>query len=499
MVGFNIQMSIVIKSLVSKLLRSPIQVRRISWLYLTLFLATSSQAQQSVLLDDNGYRLPPPGESEFNHYSDDYVVNWQNAIPAGEYEDSEFGELMYNEPSTPTKLEVLRLLSKDTPSLMVFMTAVSMGLDIENVLQAAVRFQPDRSRGLAASAVNLVPVISDSEGYLYSSYELADLEREDQSKPYEVQQVLDRFFKKRQVLRPYPDWFAGQYHFMASAAELKEIAEKNVEQSRWYQANTSADLSKRPVFVSLYEDSGKVLVDSEMRIKDAIAKDPDATLPVVFIFNRLNERAVDDLGYPKTIKGVQQAYVEKGLMVTPTPEWQIGEHHLYAPLSDFYELFEIPTEDDFEPEAWQSLLADAKNYQVADNSLLLVVLGESDQELISNASIAGQQIAAWDDPRTEARFPYVASQDSQPVTLKAILNNGLIFTRPDLIAALNALGVKSAPVSFYYFDKSRQKPFFKTPRALIQAAIGAGAPPGTFGGDGGFSTPVCASPPCTEP
>ena len=35
-------------------------------------------------------------------------------------------------------------------------------------------------------------------------------------------------------------------------------------------------------------------------------------------------------------------------------------------------------------------------------------------------------------------------------------------------------------------------------RDRLKSVIGAGAPYGVFGGDGGFSTPVCASPPCTE-
>ena len=76
------------------------------------------------------------------------------------------------------------------------------------------------------------------------------------------------------------------------------------------------------------------------------------------------------------------------------------------------------------------------------------------------------------------------------------MGQGLLFSRPDLIAALNALGVSSVPVAFYYVDNSRVKPFLKGPRPLIQAALGLSNPNGTFGGgSGGFP---CASPPCTE-
>ena len=105
------------------------------------------------------YKDRPVAESEFDHDSSAYVKDWRQATPIDQYEDTEFGELLYNEASTPTKLEMLRLLSKDTPSILVFMTALSMGLDIESVLQASVNYQPNKSRDLASSAVTVLPLI----------------------------------------------------------------------------------------------------------------------------------------------------------------------------------------------------------------------------------------------------------------------------------------------------------------------------------------------------
>ena len=55
------------------------------------------------------YRVPPAGESEFDNKSDAYVKDWRTSVPKEDYADTEFGELMYNEASTPTRLEVLRL------------------------------------------------------------------------------------------------------------------------------------------------------------------------------------------------------------------------------------------------------------------------------------------------------------------------------------------------------------------------------------------------------
>lgn len=458
-------------------------------------------------VDENGYKIITEDDvSEFDNQSNTYVKDWREASPVDEYEDTEFGEYIYNEASTPTKLEILRLLSKDTPSMMVFMTAVSMGVDIESLLQASVNYQPNKSRDLAASAVNLLPLLTESSEYVYSAYELADLERDDESKPYSVAKVVENFFEDRRVLRPYPDWFEGQFHFMASAKELLAL-QKPQKDLRWFRTKSKQDVSKRPIFVSLYEATDSVLIDGEERIVKALKEDPNAQLPVVFIFNRLNERAIDQLGYPLTIKGLQDAYSEKGLMLTPTPEWQLGEYHTYSKLEEFYDVFNIPEEEDFEPEEWQKLIAEAEDYSVTETAFLFVILGGADkegQEQVFNVAISEEQLlAAWDDPRTESEFPYVTPKGSKPVTLNNLMNKGLIFNRPDLIAALNALGVQRVPVAFYYLDSSRVKPFLKGPKSLIQAAIGITNPNGPFGGDGGITpppieTPICASPPCTE-
>lgn len=453
---------------------------------------------QTLVLSDQGYRLPSDEDSEFNNYSDEFVADWRKADP--EHEDTEFGELIYNEASAPTKLEILRLLSKDTPSIVVFLHAIAMGINIEDVLQASVKYEPNKSPDLAASAVALVPVLGESNDYVYSGYELEDLEREDEEKPYLVADVVDKFFKDRLVLRPYPDWFDGQYHFLASAAELKTLQEPQKE-VKWYRTKSTQDIAKRPVFVSLYEATESVLIDSEERIAEALAQDPNALLPVVFIFNRLNERAIDQLGYSPTIRGVQEAYVEKSLMVTPSPEWQLGEYHTYAAIDEFYEVFDLPEEEDFEPEAWQELLAEAEDYSVTNTAFLIVVLGDENQD-DENQSVArsrypdGTMLAAWDDPRADAEFKYVQPEDSSPVTLKTLLGKGLVLNRPDLIAALKALGVQRVPVAYYYVDSSRVYPYVKNPRGLINAANGVITRPPS-GVSGGGVTP-CASPPCVD-
>ena len=451
-------------------------------------------------VDEEGYRIREEGESEFDNYSGSFVNDWR--LSEADYEDTEFGELMYNEASTPTKLEILRLLSKDTPSLAVFLHALAMGIDIEETLQASVRYEPNKGRDLAASAVSLIPILSDSSPYKYAGYELEDLEREDENSPYKVEEVIRNFFEDRLVLRPLPDWFEGQYHFLASAAELKKIQTES-EGQQWYRSKSTQEFERRPVFVSLYESSKIAIVDSEDRIDEALASDPQALLPVVFIFNKLNERPIDDLGYPKTIRGVQSAYVDQSIMLTPTPEWQLGEYHMYADIKEFYEIFEIPDEEDFEPDEWLRLLEEAEDYAVTDTSFLMVVLGGGSTENSAggtqSAAMSGfndvpsLEYAAWDNPRSESSFEYRRPSDGAALSLENITGDGLVFNRPDLIAALNTLGVSKVPLSFYYVDETRMKPYVKGPKGLLGIIEGARRFTDA-GGRGGIT--LCASPPC---
>lgn len=437
--------------------------------------------------------------SEFDNHSDLYVKSPANADP--DYEDTEFGSLLYNEASLPTRLEVLRLLSKETPSALVFLQAVSMGLGIDDVLSAAVRYEPNKGRDFAQSAITILPWLDDTEGYDYGSYELDDLNRDDESKPYSIAEVAERFFENREILLPHPDWYEGQIHFQASAAELKELGTEN-RLVKWYRNNSTKATRERPVFVSLYEANHDIVIDGEDRIEKALEEyGPDARLPVVFVYNRLNERPIDQLEYPKTILGLQKAFTENSLMVTPTPEWQTGEFHIQAKLEEIYQIFEMPEEEDFEPEHWQRLLEEAENYNVADTSFLCVALSTGEGDELSRRSIpAGTVFASYDDPRSEGGFPYAAPGGD--FNLEEMLRTGLIINRLDLIAALNTLGVTEIPLSFYYINSARVKPYTRGPRGLLALAIGLDVP-GTPGGTGGFGPPpedppVCASPPCNN-
>ena len=334
---------------------------------LTFFGAVASAQSSTIRAQDIS------SGSEFNNHSPDYVLSHRDADP--EYEDTEFGEYLYNEASTPTRLEMLRLLSKETPSTLVFLQAISMGLGIDDVVQAAAEFQSNKGRDFASAAISILPVVPEKSDHVFARYDLEELDEEradrpelDREKPIYVERVAERFFEDRSVLAPFPDWYEGQVHFYAAASELKELIDEG-DNNRWYFSESEIPVADRPVFVSLYESDKSIMIDSRDKIDDAIAKNgQNATVPVVFIFNRYRERAVEHVeDYPHTLRGLHDAYTEKGLMVTPAPEWQNGEYHIKAKMEEIYEIFNIPAREDYTEEEWQELVEETDKYIPAED------------------------------------------------------------------------------------------------------------------------------------
>ena len=159
-----------------------------------------------------------------------------------------------------------------------------------------------------------MPLVDQSPKYSYSGYELDDIEC-DQEPYFLAADVLERFFDGLDVLKPQPDWLEGQFHFEASAQELQYLVEESLradgeeDAKVRFAANSASDIAwylrtenatkeitrDRPIFVSLYEIDETVRIDGEARIIQALATDPSAKLPVVFVFNKIKEIALDQL------------------------------------------------------------------------------------------------------------------------------------------------------------------------------------------------------------
>lgn len=405
-----------------------------------------------------------------------------------DYEDTDFGEFLYNESSSETRIEIADLLDTEKPSVMVFLQGISMGLGVDEVLDAAIKLDYDRRSDFTASAISLLPVVSGNKSYDYGRYDIDSLElRYDQGpfeekpadqQPYQVAEVFERFFESRDVLVPFPDWYDGQSHFPAAAHELMSLIDGNLG-IEWFRSKSNKPVSSdRPIFISIYESTKTVLVDGEDRIEQAFADDPEALLPVVFVFNRLVERSIDALGYDKTVKGVQEAYLENALMATPAPEWYNGEYHIMADMQELDDIFELPTEEDFEPEEWALIVDEAKNHDVHSEAFLIVILPAGDLE---------EQQSRTDSIQEKL---LLASSEGIQDSLKTAFKLGLIINRPERLAGLKHLGVTAVPIAFYYIDKARVKPYKLGIRGLrIIGGYIPGSPPP-------ITPPPCASPPC---
>jgi len=181
-----------------------------------------------------------------------------------------------------------------------------------------------------------------------------------------------------------------------------------------------------------------------------------------------------------TLRGLQDAYIDEGLMLTPTPEWHTGENHSVIKVNEFYDFFDIPQESDYEPEAWQALINDAKKYDYNSTSILVVFLPTTNKVKIggNQIDVYNNQFAAWDDPRTESKYLFTTPKSQPKSNFDSLLGRGVVLNRPDLIAAV--------------------KPYTRGARSLIQAAIGADVP-APIPPRGGALSPAVDLPPASPP
>lgn len=456
------------------------------------------------------------GVSIFNHNNLDYVKPTANVDI--EYDDTEFGEYLYSEASDATRLEILRMISKDAPLDAVLLQGLSMGLGIDDLVSAAVRYDSEIRQQVSSSAISILPMLEHSSKKLFTRYQLDDLEKNTNIETYSVVDVAERFFEKKEILSPAPDWVEGQYAFKASAKELLEIISraggKSIS-SQWYknQSAVVADIkSKRPIFVSLYQDQELLIIDDAERIKKIVQTQGEGALvPVVFIFNRITERAIDQLTssensnkddkkYPATIRGVHDAFASEELMLTSVPEWQQGDYHIMAKVAEIKELFSVPEENDFDSEHWKRLLDEASKFKANDISFITVILPQESQVSDSDGQKVAQASVSR-DPRIESDFPYVINDGEAP-ELKDLVAAGVFMLRLDLIAALDSIGILEVPVSFFYIDDTRTQPYRGGVRGIEMILGNSIGTPLKFGGNGGFDDrdqqPICASPPCSN-
>lgn len=396
-------------------------------------------------------------------------------------EETSFGEFLYSEASEATLTELLALLDREDPTIGIFSHALSMGVPIDEMLDAAVRHKKDHGRDYYVSAAFLLPLLDFSARKRFSTYELDDLED-----PNSATEVIQRFFDSEETLETTPDWHLGEAHMQVGVAELKDIVSQ-YSKDFWYrkdQDSQPADPS-RPVFIQLYTDNESAIINDVDRINQLHQQNPDATLPVVFVFNTVLERPVSRMTQPVTVKSVVADYYANNLMVTPTPEWELREFHTLAKVEELYEVFNIPEQDDIEEERWAAAVADVQRNGIKDSFIVTVLPSGSAGGSGGTLGTLGSGLE--------------------------VLGDGVVINRVDRIAAAKHLGYTELPVVFYYVDNQRVKPYRLGIRRLGYVAMQAGLSPSQVGfsgagvpgdgvptgGNGGFGPPP--PPPPTPP
>ena len=409
------------------------------------------------------------------------------AVSQSQSEDkANFASYLYAEASDATRAEMLDLLDREDPAVGIFAHSVSMGLPIEELLEAAVRNDVDKGSQYYSAAGFLLPLLDFNEKQLFGEYALEDLDDSNSAS-----EAIEKFFEKRSRLETRPDWHTGEYHMLSPVTELKKILDASSSASNnWYVVDEDSDKPSpsRPVFIQLFSDTDSIIVNDAEKINRVFSTSPEATLPVVFVYNTTYERPVSRMTQPATVKSIISDYYANGTMVTPPPEWDLREYHLMATMAELEDVFNLPEEDDIDPDRWQAIVADIKQNGIDESFLVTLIPGGS-------IGSTGTRSATGLDRGIE------------------VLGEGAVINRLDKIAAAKTLGFTALPVSFYYIDNQRVKPFRLGLTGLAQVAVQAGMSPASLGyagvgapgissvpgGNGGFGTPPPVVPIATPP
>lgn len=436
-------------------------------------------------------------------------------VQAQSNNDGSFGTFLYSEASDATRAEMLDLLDREDPTVGIFAHALSMGLPVDELLEAATRNNVDKGQQYYSAAGFMLPLLNFNPKQSFDKYSVEDLENRNSAS-----EVITKFFDDRAKIEFQPDWHTGEYHMLVPVSELKKILDDSASAASWYIAdNVSTKPSpSRPVFIQLYSDISAVLINDAEKINRVFATRPNATLPVVFAFNTTAERPVSRMTQPSTVKSIIDDYYTNGTMVTPPPEWDLREYHVLASIDQIEEVFTIPNKDDIADDRWQAITRELEKSGLDESFVVTIIPG-------GNLGSTNSRSSNGLDSGIE------------------VLGEGAVMNRLDRVAVAKSLGFTEFPVSFYYIDNQRVKPFKEglpglayisvqagmSPASLGFAGVGSPGTTGVPGGRGGFgnppttptpptvtppttptptptppvappppSTPVCPSPPCSN-
>lgn len=275
--------------------------------------------------------------------------------------------------------EIDQFLTDGYPPASVLMHAASMGIPIDRAVYAAVRSQPQRADELYTTALELMGFLPGwtctagvDRGLYDPVYDVNDL-----PEPRLVREVAQRYFQDSSRLAQFPDWPNDEFHMLASADELLELASE-AGTEYWYRPGPPLAAPgahpRETVLVGLYPDTDQIVMDTTAeRIRQWREQDRER-IPVTFFYNYDYQRPVSRFDEDATLEDVMASFFGAGNELTPVPLWTTGDHHLEVSGEELEELFELPAADDIEPGRYRALADDFTATGFGNKPVLVTLL-----------------------------------------------------------------------------------------------------------------------------
>lgn len=256
--------------------------------------------------------------------------------------------------------DIDRFVRQGYPTNSIIMHAVSSGLTIDKTVFMMTRADADRAEEYFTSAFSLQDALpgwacgaggASSRGGPYADHYGVD----DLPPRREVAEVARRYFEEAMVMQPQPDWLNGDFHMLAYTGELVDLASDDHFYRRSARAVTEGESLVHPIMVSLYGETGEIVLDVSRDELLSFQERGVERLPVVFHFNKDFQRAVTDIRADSDLGEVIGMFNSEGAELTPVPLLGAGDHHLMTSLEELADLFEIPERDDIDPVRFAAL------------------------------------------------------------------------------------------------------------------------------------------------
>ena len=272
------------------------------------------------------------------------------------------------------------------PSVLIH--AVANGHSIDEAVFAAISTQPGRADEIYDIALSMLPYLpgwacgsSDNQVDYFRTYRVTDLPGE-----RTVKEIARRYFKERKELQPFPDWPGGDFHMLAPVNELMELAGEEY----WYRHGPAQELPganpRTSIMVALYDSGDRIVIDSGVEKLQELQRVGVDKAPVVFFYNREQQRPVSEFEADVKLKDIIYAYFSKGIELTHPPLWQVGDYHLPVAISELEELFHIPSKDEIGESAYSKVVERLKRDGFKRTPIMVTLLGDTNGKFLAEAA-----------------------------------------------------------------------------------------------------------------